>query len=117
MNIRVLVCLRTMSTNAGDVQVDAAWKGMMIKVGQVNSNDNSENTTEDEREEWSNDALGRGDGNQDLWKSVVAEWKTEIKISWTMVRKVRHDHEEILLDGTAQSVRNGETLREIRATG
>ena len=50
MNIRVLACLRTMSTNAGDVQVDAAWKGM-IKVGQVNSNGNSENTTEDEREE------------------------------------------------------------------
>ena len=50
MNIRVLACLRTISTNAGDVQVDAAWKGM-IKVGQVNSNDICENATEDEREE------------------------------------------------------------------
>ena len=29
-----------------------------------------------------------------------------------MVRKVRPDHEEILLDGTAQSVRDGETLRD-----
>ena len=29
-----------------------------------------------------------------------------------MVRKVRPDHEEILLDGTAQSVRNGEPLRD-----
>ena len=29
-----------------------------------------------------------------------------------MVRQVRPDHEEILLDGTAQSVRNGETLRD-----
>ena len=29
-----------------------------------------------------------------------------------MVRKVRSDHEEILLDGTAQSVRYGETLRD-----
>ena len=29
-----------------------------------------------------------------------------------MVRKFRPDHEEILLDGTAQSVRNGETLRD-----
>ena len=29
-----------------------------------------------------------------------------------MTRKVRPDHEEILLDGTAQSVRNGETLRD-----
>ena len=27
-------------------------------------------------------------------------------------RKVRPDHEEILLDGTAQSVRNGEPLRD-----
>ena len=34
------------------------------------------------------------------------------KTSWRMVRKVRPDHEEILLDGTAQSVRNGETLRD-----
>ena len=50
------------------------------------------------------------------------EWKTEIttydrsgrpdKTSWRMVRKVRPDHEEILLDGTAQSVRYGETLRD-----
>ena len=29
-----------------------------------------------------------------------------------MARKVRPDHEEILLDGNAQSVRNGETLRD-----
>ena len=29
-----------------------------------------------------------------------------------MVRKVRPDHEEILLDGTAQFGRNGETLRD-----
>ena len=50
------------------------------------------------------------------------EWKTEAttydrsgrpdKTSWRMVRKVRPDHEEILLDGSAQSVRNGETLRD-----
>ena len=32
--------------------------------------------------------------------------------SWRMARKVRPDHEEILLDGTAQSARNGETLRD-----
>ena len=54
------------------------------------------------------------------WSSQ--EWKTETttyarsgrldKTSWRIVRKVRPDHEEILLDGTAQSVRNGETLRE-----
>ena len=54
------------------------------------------------------------------WSSQ--EWKTETttydrsgrldKTSWRMVRKVRHHHEEILLDGTAQSVRNGETLRD-----
>ena len=54
------------------------------------------------------------------WSSQ--EWKTEIKTyersgrpdktSWKMIRKVRPGHEEILLDGTAQSVRNEETLRE-----
>ena len=54
------------------------------------------------------------------WSSQ--EWKTETttydrswrpdKTSWRMVRKVLPDHEEILLDGTAQSVRNGETLRD-----
>ena len=50
------------------------------------------------------------------------EWRTETttydrsrrpdKTSWRIVRKVRPDHEEILHDGTAQSVRNGETLRD-----
>ena len=34
------------------------------------------------------------------------------KTLWRMVRQVRPDHEEILLDGTAQSVRYGETLRD-----
>ena len=51
------------------------------------------------------------------WSSQ--KWKTEAttderairETSW-MVRKVRPDHEEILLDGTAQSVRYGETLRD-----
>ena len=54
------------------------------------------------------------------WSSQ--EWKTETKTydrsgrpdktSWKIVRKVRPDHEGILLDGTAQSVRNEETLRD-----
>ena len=54
------------------------------------------------------------------WSSQ--EWKAEAttydrsgrpdKTSWRMVRKVRPDHEEILLDGIAQSVRYGETLRD-----
>ena len=54
------------------------------------------------------------------WSSQ--EWKSEVtahdrsgqpdKTSWRMVRKVRTDHEDILLDGTAQSVRYGETLRD-----
>ena len=34
------------------------------------------------------------------------------KISWKMIRKVRPGHEEIRLDGTAQSVRNEETPRD-----
>ena len=56
------------------------------------------------------------------WDDSSQEWKTEIetydrsgrpdKTSWRMVRKVRPGHEEILLDGTAQSVRNEETLRD-----
>ena len=54
------------------------------------------------------------------WSSQ--KWKTEAttydrsgrldKTSWRMERKVRLDHEEILLDGNAQSVRYGETLRD-----
>ena len=51
------------------------------------------------------------------WSSQ--EWKTETttydrsdETSWRMVRKGRSDHEEILLDGTAQSVRNEEALRD-----
>ena len=54
------------------------------------------------------------------WSSQ--EWKTETttydrsgrpdKTYWRMVRKVRPGHEEILLDGTAQSVRNEEALRD-----
>ena len=53
------------------------------------------------------------------WSSQ--EWKTDIEThersgrpdetSWRMVRKVRLGHEELLLDGTAQSVRNEETPR------
>ena len=54
------------------------------------------------------------------WSSQ--EWKTEIKtyerserldkISWRATREVRLGHSEILLDGTSQSVRNDETLRD-----
>ena len=34
------------------------------------------------------------------------------EISWRLIRKVRLGHEEILLDGNAQSVRNEETPRD-----
>ena len=54
------------------------------------------------------------------WSSQ--EWKAEAathdrsgqpeKTSWTTVQQVRPDHEEFLLDGTAQSVRYGETIRD-----
>ena len=54
------------------------------------------------------------------WSSQ--EWKADAttydrsrrpaKTSWRMVRKVRPDHEEILLDGTAQCVSNEEVLRD-----
>ena len=49
-----------------------------------------------------------------VWSSQ--EWKAEAtthdKTSWRMVQQVRPDHEEILLDGTAQSVRYGEPFRD-----
>ena len=53
-------------------------------------------------------------GYQDPWKSVAVDDRSgrPDETSWRMVRKVRLDHEEILLDGTARSVRNGETLRD-----
>ena len=35
-----------------------------------------------------------------------------IKLSWRMVQQVRPHHEATLLDGTAQSVRCGEPLRD-----
>ena len=54
------------------------------------------------------------------WSSQ--DWKTDTEMykrsgrpdetSWKMIRKVRPGHDEILLDGTAQSVRNEETLRD-----
>ena len=54
------------------------------------------------------------------WSSE--EWRTETttydrlvrpdNTSWKMIRKVRPGHEEILLDGTAPSVRNEEVLRD-----
>ena len=54
------------------------------------------------------------------WSSQ--EWKTEAtthdrsgqpdKTSWRMVQQVRPDHKATLLDGTAQSVRYGEPLRD-----
>ena len=70
-------------------------------------------------ESFSSTSYSKLDDDRD-WSSQ--EWKTETttyvrsgrpdKTSWKIVRKVRPDHEEILLDGTAQSVRYGETLRD-----
>ena len=58
--------------------------------------------------------MKRSYGSQDPWSSIAKEDRSgrPDKTSWTMVRKVRPGHEEILLDGTAQSVWNEETLRE-----
>ena len=54
------------------------------------------------------------------WSSQ--EWKAEVtthdrsgqpdKASWRMLQHVRPHHQETLLDGTAQSVRYGEPLRD-----
>ena len=75
--------------------------------------------TERETESFSSTDYSRLDTDR-VWSSQ--EWKVEgtthdrsgrpDKTFWRMVRKVRPGHEEILLDGTAQSVRNGETLRD-----
>ena len=52
-------------------------------------------------------------GKQDPWKATTYDRsRRPDKTSWRMVRQVRPDHEEILLDGTAQSVRYGEPLRD-----
>ena len=70
-------------------------------------------------ESFSSASYSKLDDDRD-WSSQ--EWKTETtkhdrsgqpdKTSWRMVRKVRPGLEEILLDGTAQSVRNEEALRD-----
>ena len=70
-------------------------------------------------ESFSSTSYSRWDDDH-AWSSQ--EWKTDTemyerlgrpdKTSWKMIRKVRPGHEESLLDGTAQSVRNEETLRE-----
>ena len=54
-------------------------------------------------------------GSSQEWKTETTTYDRSVRpnqISWRMVRKVRPDHEEILLDATAQSVRNGETFRD-----
>ena len=70
-------------------------------------------------ESFSSASYSKLDDDRD-WSSQG--WKSEIKTydrsgrpdktSWRMVRTVQPGHEEILLDGTAQSVRNEETLRD-----
>ena len=54
-------------------------------------------------------------GSSQEWKSEAAAHDRSAKpdkTSWRMVRKVRPDHEEILLDGTAQSVWYGEMIHD-----
>ena len=61
------------------------------------------------------DVLTRGNFTRDEWKTETATSDRSgrpDKTSWRMVRKVRLEHEEILLDGTAQSVRYGGILRD-----
>ena len=71
-------------------------------------------------ESFSSASYSKCDDDRRAWSSQ--EWKSETttydrsarpdKTSWKMIRKVRPGHEEILLDGTAQTVRNEETLRD-----
>ena len=53
-------------------------------------------------------------GNQDPWKSVVADDRSgkPDKTSWNAVQQVRPHHGDTLLDGDAQSVRYGGRLHD-----
>ena len=72
-----------------------------------------------ETESFSSTDYSKLDYNR-VWSSQ--EWKAEAtthdrsgqpdKTSWRLVQQVRPDHEATLLDGTAQSVRYGEPLRD-----
>ena len=73
-------------------------------------------------EETQHDGTAQPVVNEVITCERSGEWKSEVttydrsgrpdKTSRRMVPKVQPDHEEILLDGTAQSVKYGETLRD-----
>ena len=71
------------------------WKASLQQATQSGVDDRAWSSQECKTEIQTYERLGRPD-----------------KTSWKMIRKVRPGHEEILLDGTAQSVRNEETLRD-----
>ena len=118
------VCSDTMAKrsqqDSGEERVTAKSRPMMNFVARTPSfvSASDEHYHEQFMESFSSTSYSKLDDDL-AWSSQ--EWKTETttydrsgrpdKTSWRMVRKVRPDH-EILLDGTAQSVRNGETLRD-----
>ena len=118
------VCFDTMAKrsqqDSGEERVTAKSRPMMNFIARTPSfvSASDQHYHEQFMESLSSTSYSKLDDDR-AWSSQ--EWKTETttydrsgrpdKTSWRMVRKVRPDH-EILLDGTAQSVRNGETLRD-----
>ena len=91
--------------DSGEERVTAKSKSMMNLIARTSSVVSSSNSVS---------PVKRYYGKQDPWKSVVAEDRSgqPDKTSWRVVQQVRPHHEEPLLDGTAQSVRYGEPLRD-----
>ena len=126
--------------DSGEERVTAKSKPMMNLVARMPSFVSSSTSVSPvkryygKQDPWSSVVAKDGSGKFDSFSSTdylkldhdrawsSQEWISEVtahdrsgqpdKTSWRMVRQVRPDHEEILLDGTAQSVKNEELLRD-----
>ena len=80
----------------------------------VASDDRTGKLVQPSRPDYTQEDYGQSWSSQE-WKSGAAEHDRSgkpDKASWRMLQHVRPHHGETLLDGTAQSVRNGEPLRD-----
>ena len=87
------------------------WKSVVGKdrLGQPGKETESFSSTDCSKLDYDHDWSSQG------WKAEAATHDRSgqpDKTSWRMVQQVRPDHEATLLDGTAQSVRYGEPLRD-----
>ena len=131
---------KRLQQDSGEEQVTAKSRPMMSLIARVPSNVSSSTSLSPGKRWYGNqnpwksvvvdDRSGQPDklsstgysklGYDRAWSS--REWKSEVTAhdrsgqpditSWRMVQQVRPDHEATLLDGTAQSVRYGEPLRD-----